>query len=46
MGDKRAESLWVRIRGQTLMGVCCRLPGQEEVDEAFFRQLEKASDLE
>ena len=31
MGDERAESMWVRIRGQTNMGdvvgVCYRLPG-------------------
>lgn len=25
--------------GDTLVGICYRLPDQEEVDEAFFRQL-------
>ncbi|KAF4804354.1 hypothetical protein TURU_008626 [Turdus rufiventris] len=42
------ESLWVRIKwqtskGNTVVGVCYRLPEQEEVDEAFYRQLEAAS---
>lgn len=33
--------LWIRIRRQ-VMGVCYRLPNQEEeIDEAFFRQLEE-----
>lgn len=48
MADKPAESLWVRIRGQTnvgniAVGVCYRLPDQG--DKAFFRQLKEASDL-
>lgn len=51
-GDKAVESLWVRIRRQTITGdavpgVCYRPPDrEEEVDEAFFRQSEKASQLQ
>lgn len=47
-----AESSWVRSRAQTgvgdvVMGVCCRLPHQEEaVHDAFFKQLEEASRLQ
>ncbi|XP_048786380.1 uncharacterized protein LOC125686444 [Lagopus muta] len=43
------ESLWVRIKGRagmadTVVGVCYRPPDQEEeVDEAFHKQLEAAS---
>ncbi|XP_063280190.1 uncharacterized protein LOC134564864 isoform X3 [Prinia subflava] len=50
--DKQVESLWVRIKGQTskgdtVVGVCYRLPEQEEeVDEAFYRQLEAASQFQ
>lgn len=45
-----AKTLWVRIKGQTNMddtvvGICCRLPYQEEVDEVF-RQLEEALHLQ
>ena len=44
------ESLWVKIRwqinrGDAIVGLCYRLPEQEEVDEAF-RQLEDASYLQ
>ena len=47
-GDKAIESLRVRIRRQTgtgdaVLDVCYRPDQEEEVDEAFFRQLEKAS---
>jgi len=47
--DERAESLWVRIKGQAhkgdvMVGVYYRPPDQqEEVDEAFYRQLQAAS---
>ncbi|GAB0206453.1 hypothetical protein GRJ2_003110900 [Grus japonensis] len=47
--EERVESLWVRIKGQanmgdTVVGVYYRPPDQEEeVDEAFYRQLEVAS---
>lgn len=47
--EEPPESLWVRISGQTHMdniavGVCYIPPGQEEdVDEAFFRQVKDAS---
>ncbi|GAB0193231.1 mitochondrial enolase superfamily member 1 [Grus japonensis] len=47
--EERAKSLWVRIKGQANMGdavvgVYYRPPDQEEeVDEAFYRQLEVAS---
>ncbi|TRZ09133.1 hypothetical protein HGM15179_017974 [Zosterops borbonicus] len=50
--DKQVESLWVRIKrqtskGDTVVGVCYRLPEQEEeVDEAFYRQLEAASQFQ
>lgn len=43
------KNLWVRIKGQTRRGdtivsVCCRpWEQEEEVDEAFYRQLEAAS---
>lgn len=46
--DRVVESFWARIRGQTsagkiVVGACYR-PGQEDqTDEAFFQQLEKAS---
>ena len=51
MGDEPTESLWVMINRQTnvdntVVGVCYRPPDQEEVDEAFFRQLEEASRLQ
>lgn len=43
-----AETLWVWFSGQANMGavvvsICCRPPDQEELDEAFFKQLEEAS---
>ncbi|GAB0209149.1 rapamycin-insensitive companion of mTOR-like [Grus japonensis] len=47
--EERMESLWVRTEGQanmgdTVVGVYYRPPDQEEeVDEAFYRQLEVAS---
>jgi len=47
--EEQVESLWVRIKGQThtgdiIEGVYCRSPDQEEeVDEAFYRQLQAAS---
>jgi len=47
--EERVESLWVRIKGQTRMGntvvgVYYRPPDQEEeVHEAFYRQLKVAS---
>ena len=49
MGDEPTESLWVRIKeqnniGDIVVGVCYRPPDQEEqVDEAFYRELEVAS---
>ena len=49
MEGEQVESLWVKIKGQpnmgdTVVGVCYRPPDQEEeVDEAFYRQLEVAS---
>jgi len=45
---KSVESLWVRIKGQasmgdTMVGPYCRSPDlEEEVDEAFYKQLEVA----
>ncbi|GAB0202653.1 hypothetical protein GRJ2_002730900 [Grus japonensis] len=47
--EERVKSLWVRIKGQanmgdTVVGVYYKPPDQEEeVDEAFYRQLEVAS---
>jgi len=47
--EERVESLWVRIKGQAHMGditvgVYYRPPDQEEeIDEAFYRQLQTAS---
>jgi len=47
--EEGVESLWVRIKGQPHMGdvivsVYYRPPDQEEeVDEAFYRQLQAAS---
>ncbi|GAB0210277.1 hypothetical protein GRJ2_003493500 [Grus japonensis] len=47
--EEQVESIWVRIKGQanindTVVGVYYRPPDQEEeVDEAFYRQLEVAS---
>ena len=47
--EEQVESLWVRIKGQAhkadiTVGVNHRPPGQEEeVDEAFYRQLHAAS---
>jgi len=47
--EKRVESLWFRIKGQShmgddIVGVYYRPPDQEEeVDEAFYRQLQAAS---
>ena len=44
-GDDRVERLWVRIKGKAneadvIVGVCCRLPNQdEEVNEIFYKQL-------
>ncbi|GAB0207491.1 hypothetical protein GRJ2_003214800 [Grus japonensis] len=52
MGQEPAESSWVKISRQTnmgavVLGICYRLPDQEEVvDEAFFKQLEEASHLQ
>ncbi|GAB0208991.1 hypothetical protein GRJ2_003364800 [Grus japonensis] len=49
LGVDEVESLWVRMKGQanmgdTVVGVYYRPPDQEEeVDEAFYRQLEVAS---
>ncbi|GAB0203090.1 hypothetical protein GRJ2_002774600 [Grus japonensis] len=44
MDEERVESLQVRIKGQANMGVYYRPPDQEEkADEAFYRQLEVAS---
>ena len=47
VGNDKVECLWVRIRGKAcrgdiLVGVCCRLPNQdEEMNEAFYEQLRK-----
>ena len=47
--EEGVESLWVRIKGQphlgdVIVGVYYRPPDQEEeVDEAFYRQLQAAS---
>ena len=47
-GDDKVESLWVKIRGRAdkadiLVGVCYRLPNQdEETDEVFYEQLAEA----
>ena len=47
--EERVESLWIRIKGQThtsdvIVGVYYRPPDQEEeVDEAFQKQLQAAS---
>jgi len=47
--EEQVESLWVRIKGQAhtsdiTVGVYYRPPDQEEeVDEAFYRQLQAAS---
>ena len=47
--EERVESFWVRIKGQApkgdiMVGVFYRPPDQEEdVDEAFYRQLQAAS---
>ncbi|GAB0207210.1 hypothetical protein GRJ2_003186600 [Grus japonensis] len=47
--EERVESLWVRMKGQanmgdTVVGVYYRPPDEEEeVDKAFYRQLEVAS---
>ena len=46
--EERVESLWVRIKGQAHKGditvdVYYRPPDQEEVDEAFYKQLKAAS---
>ena len=47
--EEQVESLWVRIKGQPhkgdiIVGVYYRPPHQEEeVDEAFYRQLQAAS---
>lgn len=49
MDEKTVESLWVRIREQSnmgviLLGVCYRSLGQEEgEDKVVSRHLEKAS---
>ena len=48
-GDDKVESLWVKIRGRAdkadiLVGVCYRLPNQdEETDEVFYEQLAAAA---
>lgn len=46
--NKQVKSSWVRIKGQmnkgdTVLGVFSRPPEQEKVDEAFYRELEAAS---
>ena len=47
--EERVKSLWVRIKeqahmGDIMVGVYYRTPDQEEeVDEAFYRQLQAAS---
>jgi len=47
--EERVESLWIRIKGQphignVIVGVYYRPPDQEEeADEAFYRQLQVAS---
>ena len=51
MDEEPAESLRVRVSKQAnmgdIVGVCYRLPDQEEVvAEAFFRQQEEASCLQ
>lgn len=51
MGDNPVKNLWVRIcsriSSQTNMDdvvdIYCKFPDQEEIDETFFKQLEKAS---
>ena len=48
-GDNNLESLWAKISGRAdkadiLVGVCYRLPNQdEETDEVFYEQLAEAS---
>lgn len=52
MGNDPAGTLWVSLSvqtnaGSTVVGICYRLPSQEEVEhEAFFRHLEEASHLQ
>ena len=52
VGDSVLESLWNRIRREdfkgyrVMVGICYRPPDQgEEVDKAFFKQLEEADEL-
>lgn len=45
------QSLWVRIIKQTndgsvVVGVYCRLPDKEEMNEVFFRKLKESSYLQ
>ena len=48
--EERVESLWIRTKGQThtgdvIVGVYYRPPDQEEeVDEAFYKQMKPASE--
>ena len=48
-GEEKVESLWVRIKGRQAgmgdpaVGVYCSSPDQEEVGEAFYKQLKVAS---
>lgn len=52
MNDEQIESLWVRVKGQASLGdavisIFYSLPDQdEEVSEAFFRQLKVVSGLQ
>lgn len=49
--DSVLQSLWIRgtredFKGYVLMGICYRPSDQsEEVDKAFFKQLEEADEL-
>jgi len=52
MDDEPTGSLWFKFKEQTgmgdiVVGVCCRPPDQEEeVFEAFYKQLETTSGLQ
>jgi len=47
MDEEQVESLWARMKGQTNMGDVVvgvyHRPPQDEIDEAFYRQLKVAS---
>lgn len=50
-GQEPGKSLRVKISrqtnmGTTVVGICYRLPDQEDIDDAFFRQPEEASCLQ